>query len=174
MPLTSKQERVLQELADALSFGNEEMEQASLASVLGYALGSFKNMARVMKKDGLVVMPTSKTIAATQKGLQSIGFSPETSKPKTNEEYHARFVEMLEKKGSKAEVNVFRILIQDGGRSSLWAKEALMAEAGYDNKGTFTNILGKLKSKKLVHYPTRSEVDLVDALFPRGRPRAAH
>lgn len=169
----NKNERVLQELAESLSFGNEEMEQTKLATMLGYALGSFKNMVRGMKKEGLVVT-TPKAIAATKKGLQSIGYNPDTVQLKTNEDYHARFVGMLEKKGSNAELKVFQILLRDGGRNSLWTKEKLMIEAGYNNKGTFTNILGKLKSKNIVHYPTKSTVDLVDSVFPRGRPLGTH
>ncbi len=150
--------RVLNALAQLERLGIAPAERLQVALFAGYTEnGHFNNLLGRLSSSGRLCYPTPGHVELTDDGRALIG---EVSGFETLEALHGFWLQKL----SGPESRVLQVLVAQ--YPSAMPRADLASAAGYTENGHFNNILGRLNSLGVAHYPTRGYVAAAAVLFP--------
>lgn len=169
--LTGPQQRVLDAIAWYGALGIDAPGKVEVGLIAGYRVskklgGTYSNILGALRSGGLIEYRGAAQVTLTVSGAAAAN-DPEIEP--TNESCQAAIIARLD----SVEERVLRIIL-DAHPESL-DKVDVGTEAGYSVTeklgGTFSNILGRLRTLGLIDYPERGRVVATDLLFPEALTR---
>lgn len=158
--LSSSGQKILDALAWYRAFGIQTPTKQQVGFVAGYNAkgGRFGNLLGELRRDGYIEYPRAGEIELTSKG-SAVARDP--GLPRTREALHEAVLNQLP--GSEAKVLAVVLERYPGAVS----RDELGDATGYEPRGgRFGNILGRLSSLGLTHYPQQGMVAAREVLFP--------
>lgn len=150
--------KILELMADSYSREEESISKERLSALTKLAPKTIANVIPKLKAEGLIEeYPDSKSVRLTKEGIEYMG---DKAKILSSEEKFQRIKDGM--KGKQLQAFEF---LSDG---QIHTKEALATELGFDQgskqKG-FVNLIGKMRSSKILDYPDKDSVQLCDAFL---------
>ena len=156
---------IMEVLATFFVKGNKEPLREKVAKATKLAAKTLSNTIPKLKRKNFVECPDGKTIRLTDEGIKFLGpLAQKGGGGATTKEVH----ENLKKDMTGKQVMLFDLLV-DG---AVHDRDDIAKKLGYSEgrkTKAFVNLIGAMKSKDIVHYPTKDTIQLVlDTCFPFG------
>lgn len=164
--ITAPQQRVLDALAWWRAIRVSPATRVQVALVAGYSQGSggYGNLLGALRSAALIDYPSTGMISLTPAGA-ALAMAPMS--PPSTEELHARVFEVV----SAPQQRILRALIE--AYPNALDRQTLGERTDYSpTSGGFANLLGSLRSLKLIDYPDRGAVIALPVLFIDDREEA--
>jgi DNA-binding MarR family transcriptional regulator len=159
----SAEEKILEVLAICHARKQDPPNKDKIAKLANIAPKTLANtLPKLINKGFVEKGPNPQTILLTDAGVQHAGSVAKICG--SNEEVHER-IKSIHLTGKQ--VTLFEAL-SDG---EIHEKDVIAKKLSYESKSTkaFVNLIGAVKSKGFVHYPTKDTIQLVeDVCFPLG------
>ncbi|CAB9498670.1 expressed unknown protein [Seminavis robusta] len=146
------EQKILDVIAKLYAGGNKTPKREQVAKLCAIAAKTLANTVAKLKKKDLVECPDAQTLGLTESGLEHVGDL--ASAGSSNEEVHERIKNDLKGK----QVTLFDLLA-DG---EVHEKDDIAEKLGYENRSVkaFANLIGAVKGKGIVIYPTPATIQL--------------
>lgn len=157
--ISSSQQRILDALAwmELLGRSPSDKTQIAILSEQRPTSGGYFNSLGGLRTAGMITYPTPGMVALTDNGRS---LAKPSDIPRTSEQLQ----EMLFRKLSKAQIAILKILIEIYPEQI--SKDELAERAGLKStSGGYFNNLGRLRSLKLIDYPTPGFAQALPVLF---------
>lgn len=158
-PITAPQQKILDAIAWWRAVGVSPATRVQVAMVAAYSpnSGGFNNLLGGLRTAGLIDYPGTGTVDLTGAG-SALASAP--SAPPSTEELHQRVYEVL----SAPQRRILEALI--GAYPQALDRDTLGQRTDYSpTSGGFNNLLGSLRSLRLIDYPQRGYVAAEPVLF---------